>query len=452
MIRLQMFIPIMAFTSYRLINNQTSFINKYVLETFKEIYEAFVIYIFFSMLIKTLGCEKDVIIGANGKKLIKHFFVLDFFFKKIDISSSPMYLYIKRGVVQYIWFKPFFCGVKIYINAKSSSGSNTNKINLLFFWFIFYNFSVSVSLYCLSIFWKALSNELTPFNPLSKFLCVKLLIFVDFWQNLILNIFNLLGFFDSLKSKIDKNSDLVVCFHNLLLSIELIGFSFGHFFAYSYKSFIVSKIPYSRFTFYHALRDIIGIRDLIHDFKLTFCGNYYKNYRQFDSVEIKYIHPKSDHRLEKIILGLRCNFDGKKKYWISSNHMILLNEKKSNLLPSICNSVPEGLMYDLFYNTNFNFSTSFWEFENHLWIDDDLKVLFEEDEFYYKKAYSIISNCNLDKKKIKKAFNYPVLDNFLDSHAFTYKIKKKRFYKFENKFKKETTLNSKNKIGYGCCT
>lgn len=47
---------------------------------------------------------------------------------------------------------------------------------------IIYNFSVSLALYALFLFYFATSDLLRPFEPVLKFLTIKSVIFLSFWQ------------------------------------------------------------------------------------------------------------------------------------------------------------------------------------------------------------------------------------------------------------------------------
>ena len=42
------------------------------------------------------------------------------------------------------------------------------------------------AMYCLLLFYKVLKEELSPIQPVGKFLCVKLVVFVSFWQAVVI--------------------------------------------------------------------------------------------------------------------------------------------------------------------------------------------------------------------------------------------------------------------------
>jgi len=45
------------------------------------------------------------------------------------------------------------------------------------------NMSISLSLYCLVLFYMATEERLAPFDPFYKFLTVKAILFFSFWQS-----------------------------------------------------------------------------------------------------------------------------------------------------------------------------------------------------------------------------------------------------------------------------
>ncbi|KAF3904883.1 hypothetical protein ABW20_dc0107059 [Dactylellina cionopaga] len=94
------------------------------------------------------------------------------------------------------------------------------------------------------------------------------------------------------------------------------AFAIAHWYAFSWKDYTDPTISAARMPVQYALRDAYGIRDLIHDTKLTFGGKGYE-YRNFDSADgTTMVHPESAARMARIMDGMRYERGGKGKYWI----------------------------------------------------------------------------------------------------------------------------------------
>lgn len=65
-----------------------------------------------------------------------------------------------------------------------------------FYLAIINNISISLSLYCLVLFYMATEERLKPFNPFAKFLCIKAILFFSFWQSCAFIILLKLDLFD----------------------------------------------------------------------------------------------------------------------------------------------------------------------------------------------------------------------------------------------------------------
>lgn len=456
MIRIQLIVPLFACSCYSMLSNPSSVLNKYVLESIREVYEAFVIYTFFTLLTDMLGGEKNIVILKSGSKPVSHPGVLRYIFPEADISDPYTLLAIKRGILQYVWLKPIICLSTILCEIFGWYDVNDLGITSIYLWLtILYNLSVTASLYCLAFFWKILWNDLKKFSPIGKFLCVKLIIFASYWQGVILSILSYAGLLPKLDNGDEKNTNIGIYIQNALLCTELVGFAIGHCFSFSYTPFKISAIPSGRVLFVYALKDICGIHDLVHDFKLTFYGDYYKDYKKFDSVEALIAHPDSSARMSRINQGLRYYSDGTQKHWLPNNHNFIQPQAKNS-------------------ETNTFFLTSFFEDLHHETrssqsVGTSLRGLhsaslamaasppgspkttesvnpqrvslvealngdgffydneyLDEDEVFYEKAASIINNYNLDSSEIRKLINYPISDDVVHAHVFGYKVKKLR--------------------------
>jgi hypothetical protein len=121
------------------------------------------------------------------------------------------------------------------------------------------NTSVSISLYCLVLFYLGFESKLQPFRPLSKFLCIKFVIFFSFWQFCFLIILTKFKIFSNQTARFIQ--DMCIC-------IEMVIAAIGHSFAFSYKDFI----DYSKFEYpiLKNLGKVLNVKDLIDDAERTF--------------------------------------------------------------------------------------------------------------------------------------------------------------------------------------
>lgn len=472
MIRIQLIVPLFALSCYCMLVNPTSFWAKYVIEPVREIYEAFVIYTFFSLLTDMLGGAKSIIIMTSGRPPVPHPGFVRFLFRPLDISDPRTFLGIKRGILQYVWLKPIICFGTLFAELLGWYDVNDLGPKSLYLWItILYNFSVSLSLYCLAIFWKILWSDLKPFNPVGKFLCVKLIIFASYWQGIILAILNVAGVLPKGNS-MEGAPNLGVSIQNALLCVELVGFAIGHWLSFSYVPFTISHIPNGRLQFMYAFKDMIGIKDLVIDFRLTFYGDYYKNYREFDSVDALIAHPTSKARMSRINQGLRYHTNGKHKHWLplqqqqqpsisqsgkdsikSTSEMNAVQFQKDRSHSTYAASVllNGNSMRGLFPNSPKLGSSppdsprgyDSQSVYTKLSLDDDAEPMIEimkeivpelnyddewldEDEILYQTACTIVNNYNLDQVEVKKLINYPIVDELIDGHEYGYKVKKLR--------------------------
>ncbi|ODV76891.1 DUF300-domain-containing protein [Suhomyces tanzawaensis NRRL Y-17324] len=472
MIRIQLIVPLFALSCYSMLTNQTSLFNRIVLEPVREVYEAFVIYTFFSLLTDMLGGERSIIIKTSGREPVAHPGLLRYVLPPLDISDSFTFLGIKRGILQYVWLKPFICFATVALELWGVYDVKHIGPGSLYFWMtLLYNASVTLSLYCLAIFWKILWNDLKPFNPVGKFLCVKLIIFASYWQGVILAI---LSAFHLLPAKGEESSDesIGLCIQNALLCVELIAFAIGHWYSFSYVPYTIAHIPNGRLIFRYAFKDMIGVKDLWYDFRLTFYGDYYKDYKQFDSVEALIAHPDSKGRMSKINQGLRYHFDGKQKHWLpsdtlstksiagdvrstsetavsNSSQLPHIHYQSKDYAPSLKSSgaSTRGLYSASTRSQNSPSPSTEFLAEPEVppqTITDIIKSdpllasidyedeRFDEDEQLYQIATVDINNYNLNLNEVKRLLNYPIVDELIHGHAYGFKVQKLRRDRLKN--------------------
>lgn len=96
-VRLLLMVPLYSIASLiSLFSLQAAFL----IDLTRDLYEAFVIYSFFTLLVEYLGGERSILILLHGRDPINHLWPLNHFLGKLDPSDPFTLLAIKRGVLR----------------------------------------------------------------------------------------------------------------------------------------------------------------------------------------------------------------------------------------------------------------------------------------------------------------------------------------------------------------
>ncbi|KAI1877234.1 uncharacterized protein JN550_001306 [Neoarthrinium moseri] len=311
-VRILLMVPIYSISSWV---SMVSLTAASVLDPIRDIYEAFTIYTFFQLLINYMHGERSLIIMTHGRAPVHHLWPLNHVLPKVDISDPYSFLAIKRGILQYAWLKPILAIAAIVMKATGVYQEGYISATSGYFWSgIIYNISVTVSLYSLGLFWVCMHQDLVPFRPVPKFLCIKLIIFASYWQGFFLSILVWLGAIpDDVQGYTSDN--LAAAIQDALICCEMPIFAVAHWYAFSWHDFADNSISAARMPVKHAARDAFGVVDLIEDSKETFRGDKY-SYRVFDSTGKVIAHEDSSSRFARLKQGMRYKRGGEAKYWI----------------------------------------------------------------------------------------------------------------------------------------
>ena len=132
-------------------------------------------------------------------------------------------------MLQFVMIKPFTAITAIILNELHlyHEGQFNFRSGYLYISAI-NNFSISLSLYCLVLFYKATEERLAPFDPFYKFLTVKSILFFSFWQSCF---FQLLHYFEM----IDLETGSMAL--NLLTCAEMVVISYAQSQAFNVSQF-----------------------------------------------------------------------------------------------------------------------------------------------------------------------------------------------------------------------
>ena len=182
---------------------------------------------------------------------------------------------MKQGVMQFILLKPLTSILSVILMEFGlyKEGDFSPKKGYLYISLI-NNISISISLYCLVLFYVGFERKLSPFRPLSKFLCIKFVLFFSFWQSCFIILLTKLNFFSNRNSKFLQ--DFLICFEMVIAAI-------AYSFAFSYKDFIdYSKLENPIFK---NLGRVLDVKDLFDDAEHTFIKRHKKDNFQLEDID-----------------------------------------------------------------------------------------------------------------------------------------------------------------------
>ncbi|KAH0828749.1 DUF300 domain-containing protein [Lanmaoa asiatica] len=271
-VRIMVMVPLYAVSSLiSLFSLEAAFF----IDAIRDIYEAFVIYCFFVLLLDYLGGERSLLILLHGRPPIPAVFPVNLWRGEIDSSDPYTFLFLKRGILQYVQVKPLLALASLIMKATGTYNEGDFRARSGYLYVsIVYNISICLALWCLAVFWMCVHQDLKPFRPVPKFLCVKGILFFSFWQSIAVS--------------------FLVAVGHTLICIEMPFFAAAHMYAFSYRDFTKppasaagksrSPIYVARITLAYALRDALGLKDLVEDTRATLRGEGI-NYRAFEPSE-----------------------------------------------------------------------------------------------------------------------------------------------------------------------
>eukprot|EP00516_Mucochytrium_quahogii_P001864 CAMPEP_0203760664 /NCGR_PEP_ID=MMETSP0098-20131031/13914_1 /ASSEMBLY_ACC=CAM_ASM_000208 /TAXON_ID=96639 /ORGANISM=" , Strain NY0313808BC1" /LENGTH=266 /DNA_ID=CAMNT_0050654335 /DNA_START=356 /DNA_END=1156 /DNA_ORIENTATION=+ len=183
-----------------------------------------------------LGGEKTVGDWLEVRGHVQHsWMVQGIYGTKRHIALGHGFLrWVRQGILQFVFVKPATAVVALVLWTKGMyhEGSFNPKDGYLYV-SIINNLSVTLSLYCLVLFYVSCESILKPFRPLSKFLSVKSVVFFSYWQSCS---FQVLFWFGVLHSQRDAEM-----LQGLFICIEMFFAALALHLAFPFKEYIPDK-------------------------------------------------------------------------------------------------------------------------------------------------------------------------------------------------------------------
>uniref|UniRef100_A0A8C1R4C8 Transmembrane protein 184bb n=1 Tax=Cyprinus carpio TaxID=7962 RepID=A0A8C1R4C8_CYPCA len=247
-VRILFIVPIYAFDSWLSLLFFTNEEYYVYFDTVRDCYEAFVIYNFLSLCYEYLGGESAIMAEIRGK----------------PIQSSCVYgtcclwgrtysigflRFCKQATLQFCVVKPLMAVITVILQAfgKYRDGDFKCVCSRLIVNHISLSLSVCVSalsLYALFLFYFAARDLLEPYGPMLKFLMVKSVIFLSFWQGMLLAILEKCGTIPRINSPDVSVGEGTVAagYQNFIICIEMFFAALALRHAFTYKVYMDKRL------------------------------------------------------------------------------------------------------------------------------------------------------------------------------------------------------------------
>ncbi|CAA6653811.1 unnamed protein product [Spirodela intermedia] len=211
-VRIIFMVPVFALMSFlSLVLNQSSI----YFDSIREIYEAWVIYNFLSLCLAWVGGPGAVVLSLSGQALKPSWWLMTCCFPAIPLDGRFIRR-CKQGCLQFVILKPILVAITFILYSKGKYEDGDFSVNQAYLYItIIYTISYSMALYALALFYMACRDLLRPFNPVPKFLLIKSVVFLTYWQGVLV--------FLAAKSGLIKGANEAADVQNLILCVEMLA-------------------------------------------------------------------------------------------------------------------------------------------------------------------------------------------------------------------------------------
>lgn len=134
------------------------------------------------------GPRTPLLVHKLGKAAVKHSFPLNYLLNPWDLGKQ-FYQAFKFGIVQFTILKTVSGLISVVLQCWNLYGEGEFRWDRGYIYIaVVINFSQSWALYCMIQFYTLTKEELAPIQPFAKFMCFKAIVFLTWWQGLIIAI------------------------------------------------------------------------------------------------------------------------------------------------------------------------------------------------------------------------------------------------------------------------
>eukprot|EP00656_Telonema_subtile_P046420 TRINITY_DN52870_c0_g1_i1.p1 TRINITY_DN52870_c0_g1~~TRINITY_DN52870_c0_g1_i1.p1 ORF type:complete len:304 (+),score=66.04 TRINITY_DN52870_c0_g1_i1:54-965(+) len=200
--------------------------SKYV-DPARDCYEAYVLYSFCMLLKAYLNTERSELSAKFGGAELHH--LAPFCCLKPLTVNRMFFRRCEQGIIQYMLIKPLLAIIQMSLTlADLYDGGMMDYKRGYTYILLFTNLSQTLALYCLVYLYHAIHEcpEMLDKNLLSKFLCIKAVVFFAFWQSCL---FSFLEYLKIIEDGNNMTADVKAAgMDDFILCIEMCIIAFLH--------------------------------------------------------------------------------------------------------------------------------------------------------------------------------------------------------------------------------
>ena len=248
----------------------------------KDFYEAYVIYQFLSFCIAVLGKgDRNTVVDLLARRadhLTPPFRIWDVFsicgccqreaYESNRQLADEILLQCQIFAMQFVFFRPVTTTAMVVLDKLEYYGAGTGPSDYRspqFYIVIIQNISIFVAFTGLLKFYHAVYKDLEWCRPFAKFLCIKGVVFMTFWQGLAISILAQTTNFGG-----DQADEWATSAQNFLICLEMLLFSIAHFYCFPTEEWEEGyRVKHSQGKF----GDSIALSDFFDDVKLILKAN-----------------------------------------------------------------------------------------------------------------------------------------------------------------------------------
>jgi len=287
-VRLLFIVPIYAFDSWlSILFFQNDYLYVYF-ATIRDCFEAFVIYCFLALCYEYLGGEGNIMAEIRGKAIPHSYMHLTCCIAGKEYTISFL-RFCKQMTLQFCLVKPLMALVTLILQAFGKYHDGDFRMDGGYLYItIVYNISITLALYGLVLFYFATKQMLKPFDPLLKFFTVKSVIFLTFWQGVLLAMFEKFGIIEAIDGDISNLSAGTVAagWQNFIIVIEMFFAAIALRFAFPYSVYASCSRSFggrvvTMQSISSNLKETMNPKDIMHDAIHNFHPTY-QHYTQYN--------------------------------------------------------------------------------------------------------------------------------------------------------------------------